>query len=192
MRDPDMRHALVEVVSQEMGQRPHVLVPEVEVRWSVPARLDALLISSRICGFEIKSDADSLARLPRQVEAYGPVVERAVLVVGERRLPAAAKLVPDWWNIWAARWHGDSVRIRKARGGRLNPSLSPLAVTSFMTRDHLLAALRGRGRSRLSGCSVDQLRELLAAEAGARETVKLARASMLARPDWRVRSLLAG
>lgn len=191
MRDTDVRPALVGAIARQMGQRRHVLVPEVDIRWSIPARLDALLVSNRICGFEIKSDVDSLTRLPRQVEAYGAVVERAVLVVGERHLAAARELVPDWWNIWAARWQDDTVRIRKARGGRLNPSLSALAVTSFMTREDLVAALRSRGRARLSAYSVDDLREHLTSEAGAQQTIKLARTSMLARPDWRGRSLLA-
>lgn len=191
VREPDVRAALVRALRRELGQRPHVLVPEVEVRWSIPARLDALLVSNRIWGFEIKSDADSLVRLPRQAEAYGAVVERAVLVVGERHLPAAVALVPDWWNIWSAGWDGASVRLRKVRGGRLNPAVDPLAVTSFMTRQDVTTALRGRGRSGLSGCSVDQLRQALATEAGAKETVRLARASMLARLDWRSRSLLA-
>lgn len=174
-----------------MGQRPHVLVPEVEIRWTIPARVDALLVSHRICGFEIKSEADSLSRLPRQVEAYGAVVERAVLVVAERHLPAALTLVPDWWNIWGAQWRGDVVRIRKVRGGHLNPSINPLAVTSFMTRDDLVEALRALGHTRLSALGVDQLRERLTTHLDRRGTLRLARAAMLSRSDWRHRSLLA-
>ncbi len=178
-------------IARHMGQRPHVLVPEVEIRWSVPARMDALLVSHRLYGFEIKSDVDSLSRLPRQIEAYGAVVERAVLVVGPRHLEAAAKLIPGWWNIWAARQDGGVVRIRKVRGGRLNPAISALAVTSFMTRQDLVTALRGRGDCRLSGLSVDELRQTLASVAGPQQTIKLARNAMMARRDWRVRSILA-
>jgi hypothetical protein len=191
VRDLDVRAALVSALARQVGQRPHLLVPEVQVRWSVPARLDALLVSHRICGFEIKSDVDSLARLPRQIEAYGAVVERAVLVVGERHLEAASMMVPDWWNIWAAKKRGETVRISKVRGGRLNPIVSPLAVASFLSRDDLVIALRSLGQARLSSCTVDQLRERLIVEAGPREAVKLARVAMLGRQDWRSRSLLA-
>jgi hypothetical protein len=191
VRDEDVRRAMTVAVSQRMAQRPHVLVPEVEVRWSVPARLDALLVADRISGFEIKSDVDSLSRLPRQVEAYGMVVERATLVVGERHRAAASALVPAWWNIWVARWRGDEVAIRQVRGGRLNPSIDSLAVTSFLSRDDLVEALRARGHSRLSSMSVDQLRLSVASELGRKETLKYARATMLARQDWRSRSLAA-
>lgn len=191
MRDTDVRPALVAAVARRVGAKPHVLVPEVDVRWSVPARMDALLVADRISGFEIKSDVDSLTRLPRQIEAYGAVVERAVLVVGDRHLAAGTTAVPEWWTIWGARWRNDTVVIREVRRGRLNPSLDPLALTTFMSRDDLSEALRARGFTRLSTYSVDELRQLLAGNVSPRETVRLARAAMLGNALWRHRSLLA-
>lgn len=191
MRDADVREALVAAVARRVGARPHVLVPEVDVRWSVPARMDALLVADRISGFEIKSDVDSLTRLPRQIEAYGAVVERAFLVVGDRHLAAGTAVVPPWWSIWGARWRDDQVVIREVRRGRLNPEVNPLAVTSFMSRDNLSGVLRARGFTRLSTYSVDELRQILAGNVSARETVQLARTAMLANPEWRHRSLLA-
>lgn len=191
MRDTDVRQALVATVAHRVGTQPHVLVPEVEVRWSVPARMDALLVADRISGFEIKSDADSLTRLPRQIEAYGAVVERAVLVVGDRHLAAGTATVPHWWTIWGARWRDGQVVIREVRRGRLNPDLNPLAVTSFMSRADLSEALRARGFTRLSTYSADELRQLLASNISLRETVRLARTAMLGNALWRHRSLLA-
>jgi hypothetical protein len=191
MRDTDVRQALTAVVARRVGAQPHLLVPEVDVRWSVPARMDALLVADRISGFEIKSDVDSLTRLPRQIEAYGAVVERAVLVVGDRHLAAGTAVVPPWWTIWGARWRDGEVVIREVRRGRLNPDLNPLAVTSFMSRDDLREALRLRGFTRLSTYSADELRQLLACSASPRETVRLARTAMLGNALWRSRSLLA-
>ena len=136
--------------------------------------MDALLVADRISGFEIKSDVDSLTRLPRQIEAYGAVVERAVLVVGDRHLAAGTAAVPPWWTIWGARWRKGDVVIREVRRGRLNPDLNPLAITSFMSRDDLSEALRALGFTRLSRHSADELRQLLASNVSPRETVRLA------------------
>lgn len=190
MHDTDVRQALVATLARRVGTQPHVLVPEVDVRWSVPARMDALLVADRISGFEIKSDVDSLTRLPRQIEAYGAVVERAILVVGDRHLAAGTEVVPPWWTIWGARWRDNEVVIREVRRGRLNPDLNPLAVTSFMSRDDLSEALRARGFTRLSTYSADELRQLLASAVSPRETVRLARSAMLSNALWRHRSLL--
>ena len=189
MRDRDMRTALASTIAASLRDSDHVLVPEVEIRWSIPARIDALLVNDRISGFEIKSDVDSLARLPRQAEAYGAVVERAHLVVGPRHQVAATALVPDWWSIWTAAWNGSDVSIRQVRRGRLNPGVNPLAVTSFLSRADLTTALRQVGERQLSSKSVDTLRALLLGRVGPRGTLALARSSMLARVDWRNKSL---
>lgn len=189
MRDIDVRRGLKTAVASKMGDQPHLLVHEVDIRWSVPARADALLVANRICGFEIKSDVDSLARLPRQVEAYGQVVERAYLVVGERHRDKATALVPTWWHIWVASWRNETVVVRETRRGRLNPDVSPLAVTSFLSREQLVAELTHLGEKRLSSKSVDDLRLMLFGHLGGPGTLKVARARMLDRADWRQRSL---
>ncbi|WP_051750382.1 sce7726 family protein [Phycicoccus jejuensis] len=191
MRDSDIRSALTLAVARSMGEQRHVLVPEVDIRWSVPARMDAMLVSDRLCAFEIKSDVDSLSRLPRQVQAYGMVAERATLVVGERHLAGASQLVPPWWGIWVARWRDGQVVLTSRRVGRLNREVNPLAVASFLDRRALLAALRGSGTPRLASLSVDDLRQLLIAEMGSSKTLRLARQTLLERTDWRGRSLTA-
>ncbi|MFG6475081.1 sce7726 family protein [Microbacterium sp. P06] len=172
-----------------MRNRPHLLVPEVDIRWSVPARADALLVGDRLCGFEIKSDVDSLCRLSRQVQAYEPVVERAYLVVGERHRERATELIPDWWHIWVATWRGTDVVIRETRRGRLNPDVNPLAVTTFLTRDQLRTELSRLGERGLSALAVDELRLMLVGKLGNAGTLRLARSALLDRTDWRRKSL---
>jgi hypothetical protein len=189
MRDRDVRKALASTIAARLRDRDHVLVPEVEIRWSIPARIDALLVNDRISGFEIKSDADSLARLPRQVQAYGSVVERAHLVVGARHQEAATALVPQWWSIWIAAWNGSNASVRQIRPGRLNPDVNPLAVTTFLSRSDLTIALRQVGERQLSSKPVDTLRALLLGRVGPRGTLAVARSSMLTRADWRNKSL---
>ncbi|MEE6169864.1 MULTISPECIES: hypothetical protein [unclassified Mycolicibacterium] len=94
----DLRSALSAMVeSQYSGQR-YMLVPEVDILVTYPGRIDALLIADWICGFEIKSDVDSLRHLPRQIAVYGPVLERATLVVDNRHAAAAEAMVPPWWG----------------------------------------------------------------------------------------------
>lgn len=191
MRDADIRPSLASVISSKMASQQHLFVPEVDIRWSIPARADALLVERRISGFEIKSDRDSLSRLPRQVAAYNEVVERAYLVVGERHRERATALVPDWWHIWLAVPHADTVRIRQVRRGHLNPSVSPLAVTSFLTRSQLVTELSHLGKRNLSSTSADALRLMLAGHLSPAATMRVARRSMLERSDWRQKSLTA-
>lgn len=190
-RENDVRQALVRSLSRRITTTSHLLVPEVDIRWSVPARIDLLLVSDKIHGFEIKSDSDSLARLHRQVDAYNAVVQRAIVVVGARHIEAVWHQVPIWWAVWTAKRLNDQVVIKVARMARSNPNVDPLAVTSFMSRAFIVEALRNHGVHGLSALPVDSLREELVARLGPRATIRLARQSMIQRRDWQNRSLLS-
>ncbi len=192
MRDADVRSVLCDAVSVRLGKGQFILVPEVDIRWSVPARADALLVGDRICGFEIKSDVDSIARLPRQIEAYGQVVERAFLVVGERHRQKATDILPDWWHVWVAREERGVISLSQTRRGRLNPDVNPLAVLTFMNRAQLTVELSRLGDAGLSLLSVDELRTRLVVRLGRRESLRIARKYMLNRPDWRRKAMAMG
>lgn len=189
VRDADVRPVLARKIAQRMGHREHVLVPEVELRWSVPARVDALLVSDRLCGFEIKSDVDSLDRLPRQVLAYNMVLERATLVVGERHRLHASDVVPSWWSIWVASARREYVTITQVRGGRLNPTLDTLAVTSLLTRTELLQVSRDNGLPGASRMGAEEVRSTVVGGLNPRQVVSEVRRMLLAREGWRSRSL---
>lgn len=191
VRDGDLRSALSAVVARQYRARRHLLVPEVDILVTYPGRIDALLVADRICGFEIKSDVDSLRRLPRQVEIYGPVLERATLVVGKRHAAAAAGIVPPWWAIWGIRHCDGDVVLTTQRRGRLNPDVDPFAVATFIPRDVVVHRLRAQGIPGLSRRSVAELRYMLAETNSKTAVLKLARSAMLARLDWKYRATQA-
>ncbi|WP_146252017.1 sce7726 family protein [Xylanimonas oleitrophica] len=190
MRDADVRAALVLDIEKRHAGRRYLLVPEVDVRWSVPARIDALMIADRLTAFEIKSQSDSLARFPRQVSAYEAVAERAALVLTARHVASGLRMAPDWWSVWLAENSSGQVKLRRIRGGALNPSVNPLAVLSFMPRDALVAALRQVGERDATRLPVDSMRIRLADAVPRPMLMRIARSAMLARNDWRRRALL--
>lgn len=182
MRDIDVRAALSHKLAATLADHAHLVAHEVDIRWHTPARMDVLAVSDRIAGYEIKSDVDSLARLPRQAEAYGDVVERAYLVAGSRHLEHASVLVPQWWGVWSATRSADGqVKLREVRRSRLNPAISPLAVSTLMSRRELVEALTALGERNLTSRGVEDLRAMLVSRCGSRRTVTLARQAMLQR-----------
>ena len=64
-------------------------------------RADIAVINGQLVGYEIKSDEDTLYRLPQQVKAYSDVFDRVILVVGTRHADEVSAIVPDWWGITA-------------------------------------------------------------------------------------------
>ncbi len=118
-----------------------IIVDELKVSRG-SSRMDVAVVNGRIEGYEIKSDKDTLDRLPRQVRMFGLVADRMTLVVGQRHLDRAAALVPDWWSILSPKWKSNQrMSLHPVRRGRLNPTRDKRALAEAMERDELVALL---------------------------------------------------
>ena len=111
-------------------------------------RVDVAVVNGLIHGYEIKSDRDSLRRLPVQLEVYGKVLDRATLVVGDRHMTDAASIVPRWWGVLHAAQMPDEVRFRTIREPQRNPCRDPLALVELLWLDDAIALLEQRNVAR--------------------------------------------
>lgn len=78
------------------------IIEELGVRHG-SARVDIAVVNGIMHGYEIKSDCDTLERLPEQMTEFNAVFDRITLVVGKRHLYQAIHIVPDWWGITIAK-----------------------------------------------------------------------------------------
>jgi hypothetical protein len=97
-------------------------------------------------GYELKSDRDTLQRLPEQVNAYAAVFDFVTLVVGERHLRHAIEIVPDWWGGRVVRADSGKLLFRDLRLAMINVSTDPLSTVRLLWRQealNLLAEISG-------------------------------------------------
>ena len=88
-------------------------------------RLDVLQFSNGLLtGYEIKSDADDLKRLPNQVASYPAMTDLNYLVVGDVLHDEAIKLLPNNWGIMRARLSNGIVSLTTERVAVLNSQLT--------------------------------------------------------------------
>src|ERR1700730_13066876 len=86
MKDIDIRDALKRKLRSFYANDPSTLiVDELGLRHGI-ARVDVALINGIIHGFELKSDRDTMRRLPSHMRVYNSVMDRITLVVGQRLL----------------------------------------------------------------------------------------------------------
>lgn len=91
------------IASRELSDQD-IVVSELPLgQTSVRADLVTLSQDNRICGIEIKSDRDSLTRLPRQICVYQEYFDRVILVVGERHLKRVISEELAGIDLWVAR-----------------------------------------------------------------------------------------
>jgi len=142
-RDFDIRRVLLADLRLQYSHPDHDLI--VEEFGCKTARADVAVINGSLHAFEIKSDSDSLDRLPSQIEAYRGVFQYVTLVCGRRLLERARWSVPRWWGLQRAEYRGGQVILSKLRSPKLNPSQDSLALAKMLWKTEALACLRRFG-----------------------------------------------
>lgn len=98
-------------------------------------------------GYEIKSDADNLKRLPAQLEAYAKVFDTVTVVCGRKHLAKVRQQVPDWVFVMVA----EEGQVLPARYGTYNPDRDLYATASLLWCVELRPLLRRHGLSQVGG-----------------------------------------
>ncbi len=148
MKDCHIRAALKHKLQSRYAKDPFTLiVDELGLRHGV-ARVDVAVINGVIHGYELKSDCDTLNRLPSQVKVYNSVLDRITLVVGKRHLQEGTKIVPEWWGIkLVERGVRGGMRFTEIRRPRSNPFQDILAVCKLLWREEALTLLEELGEA---------------------------------------------
>ncbi len=157
------------------------------------ARVDLAVVNGSISGYEIKSAADTLNRLPRQRTVYNRALEFVVLVCDETHVAAARRRVPAWWGLWLA--HADAsgamadvaMRFTELRRAMPNPKLDVRATAELLWRDEAVALLRAHDR-RMPPKSATRARiwDRLVLELTPAELLAGVRTALKERSTWRV------
>jgi len=143
-RDCDIRQVLLAQLGLLYNDPEHDLI--IEEFGCNSARADVAVINGSLHAFEIKSDSDSLDRLPSQIEAYQGVFEYVTLVCGRRLLDRARWSIPHWWGLQKAAYKDGRVILRELRRPKLNPSQDSLALAGMLWKTEALACLRKYGQ----------------------------------------------
>lgn len=104
------------------------------------ARVDIAVINGKIHGYEIKSDQDTLERLPSQIESYNKIFDTMTLVTGKNHIDKALQIIPDWWGVY---YVSDDRRpvLKRKRQQKLNPKVDIFQLTQLLWKDELITLL---------------------------------------------------
>src|SRR5262245_6458552 len=99
MRDSDVRAATKRMLASLHAGDPFTRIVEEMGVWSGSVRIDVAVINGELHGYELKSERDTLERLPAQAGLYSQVFDRVTLVTADRHLKIAKKTIPRWWGV---------------------------------------------------------------------------------------------
>jgi hypothetical protein len=142
MRDYEIRIALRQKLFKDHTDMPDTKVID-EVGLLSQVRVDMLVVNSCMTGYEIKSEKDTLDRLPLQQEVYSQVFDKIVIVTERRHIYNVIEKIPAWWGIWDAIEEKDGeVRFDIFREAKVNPDINPQSLVQCLWREEALNALK--------------------------------------------------
>lgn len=122
------------------------IIPELGI-WHGAVRIDVAVVNDTLRGFEIKSDLDTLVRLPEQMQAYNDIFDEVTLVVGSKHFIDAFKIVPEWWGIETAHIGGDGlVFFNTIRKPKNNPEQDHMSIARLLWKHEALNKLEALGK----------------------------------------------
>lgn len=117
--DKDIREPLFEFLEDRYGK-----VRLLEEQVMGQSRADVVMVlPEALCGIEIKSDADTYARLERQVYDYNLYYDYNIVVVGTSHAAHIEEHVPEWWGIITVESEEDRTDFYLMREAKENPKM---------------------------------------------------------------------
>lgn len=185
MRDRDVRSALLQQLTAVHADDGNTRIVQEMGIWSGSVRIDIAVINAELSGFELKSDKDTLERLPYQAELYSRVFDRVALVVGQRHFEKACRLIPDWWGVIVAKQNGNAVELRPEREATRNQSIDPYLVAQLLWKDEAISVLENFDLAHgWRTKRVKAIHERLAEQLPLDELCKRVRAALKTRGEW--------
>lgn len=192
--DKIIRCALREVLKKRHAKDKELrIIDELGVQHG-SVRVDIAVINGIMHGYEIKSDRDTLMRLPEQILAYSAIFDQVTLVVGSKHFIDAFKMIPDWWGVETA--HVDesgSIYFNQIRKSKNNPEQDNIAIARLLWRSEALGKLETLGKADgVRSKPREVVYERLATSIKLKPLKQYVRSVLCSsRPDWRSGEQLA-
>ena len=152
--DKIIREALRNVLDRDLGGycsesgHPAKLFEELGVQHGT-ARIDIAVVNGVMHGYEIKSDRDTLDRLPEQMNEFNDVFDKLTLVVGKRHLYDAINIVPDWWGIVVAKIDANhKIFFQTIREAEDNHSQIGVSIARLLWKEEALQILEEQNKAK--------------------------------------------
>lgn len=131
--DKDIREPLFDFLEERFEK-----IRIIEEKQMGRSRADVVaVLPDGICGIEIKSDADTYARLDRQIKDYDRYFDKNYIVAGTSHALHVKEHVPDYWGIITVEQDEDKPDFYVMREAVANPKVDWKRKLSLLWRPEL-------------------------------------------------------
>lgn len=188
MRDLDIRKQLHLTELAKFHKDSTSLVVDELSLCNQESRIDIAVVNGSMSGWEIKSDRDTLSRLPQQILSYNKVFDYITVVTGDSYIDKIQQKIPDWWGIIHAHSSKSTIILLQKRHAQRNNSLCSLALCQLLWRKEALFILNKKGLLSKKVCKASKsiLWQIIAENLSKAEVCSEVRGALKMRKNWRV------
>lgn len=131
--DKDIREPLFDYLEEKYGK-----IRILEEKCMGRSRADVVMVRpGLLVGIEIKSDADTYARLKRQTKDYDCFCDENYVAVGSTHAMHVSEHIPEWWGIISVEQMEHEIDFYEVRGAKANPKLDMKKKLGILWRPEL-------------------------------------------------------
>lgn len=145
-RDVDIRKFLQIKLKCEYQEDPDTKIIDELGLCQGEARIDIAVVNGFMHGYEIKSESDTLDRLPSQINVYNKVLDTVTVITGRCHICNIVKLIPCWWGLKEVEQDSDEiVRLVTIREPKYNPHVDAFSLVQLLWREEAIDVLKEIG-----------------------------------------------
>lgn len=184
LNDNGVRNLLIDELNNKYKNDPDTrIINELGIN-NGESRVDVAVVNGIIHGYEIKSDFDTLARLPRQMAYYNKLFQRMTIVSSRKYYQQVYELVPKWWGIKII--SHDGMRLIEKRKGRKQSAQDKDSLLRLLWKKDLEDFIDVMGYpKRMKKLKKHQLLEVFSEEADVYTIQQHVYKSLKTRENWR-------
>jgi hypothetical protein len=145
MLDQEIRGYLRKNYLQRYYQDPNSKVVEEMALFANRARIDIAVINGHLLGYEIKSDRDTIGRLPDQVAVYGQIFDFTSVISGPKHINKLIDFLPHYCGLVLSEPHNGEIKLTMVVEPSYSTDLSAFHIASLLWHDEACSLLKGIG-----------------------------------------------
>ena len=148
-------------------------------------RIDVATINGTIHGYEIKSDEDTLHRLPNQIKFYNKSLEKITIATNLSHLEIVENIIPEWWGILLIEKKGKIVKVRDIKEAMINPCIEDCSILELLWKDELLSIAEKFQIKINKSLTKRIMRKIIAQHLTVKQIILEVRQALKSRKNWR-------
>lgn len=175
------------ILKSEHDSSDTVVVDELGLK-NGSVRADIAVLNGKLIGYEIKTNNDTLIRLPHQIQAYNEVFDNVYVITGDKHLEKVLVSIPEWWGVYLVTETTDGLYdFKRCRKAKKNPEKDTMGLAQLLWKDEVIDILTSYlNHSVRSKATKEQLYNLLSNECSPAKLTNFVLQYLKSRQTWRI------